>query len=125
MKTEALPDGMIRVTIPVSFTKQGGRGRLAAKEIAALTGCDSPLVLNLARGFHWQRLIDDGVYPNIKVLAEAIGIDSGVVAKAVRLTLLSPKIVHKLILGESDLTMTVLRKSFPPVWEKQEKELLK
>ena len=33
--------------------------------------------------------------------------------------------VHKLILGESDLTMTVLRKSFPPVWEKQEKELLK
>jgi hypothetical protein len=47
------------------------------------------------------------------------------VAKAVRLTLLSPKIVHKLILGESDLTMTVLRKSFPPEWEKQEKELLK
>ena len=53
------------------------------------------------------------------------GIDSGVVAKAVRLTLLSTKIVHKLILGESDLTTTVLRKSFPPVWEKQEKELLK
>ena len=31
----------------------------------------------------------------------------------------------KMILGESNLTMTVLRKSFPPVWEKQEKELLK
>lgn len=58
-------------------------------------------------------------------MPEAVGIDSGVVAKAVRLTLFSSKIVNKLILGEADLTMTVLRKSFPPVWEKQEKELLK
>ena len=58
-------------------------------------------------------------------LAEAIGIDSGVVAKATRLTLLSPKIVHKLILGEADLSMQTLRRSFPLVWEKQESELLK
>ena len=58
-------------------------------------------------------------------LAEAIGIDSGVVAKATRLTLLSPTIVHKLILGEADLSMQTLRRSFPLVWEKQESELLK
>ena len=75
--------------------------------------------------YHWQALIDDGTYANIKALAEAIGIDSGVVAKATRLTLLSPKIVHKLILGEADLSMQTLRRSFPLVWEKQESELLK
>ena len=60
-----------------------------------------------------------------KALAEAIGIDSGVVAKATRLTLLSPTIVHKLILGEADLSMQTLRRSFPLVWEKQERELLR
>ena len=45
-------------------------------------------------------------------------------AKA-RLTLLSPKIIHKLILGEADLSMQALRRGFPMVWEKQESELLK
>ena len=34
-------------------------------------------------------------------------------------------IVHKLILGEADLSMQTLRHSFPMVWEKQESELLK
>ena len=74
---------------------------------------------------HYHTLIDDGTYANIKALAEAIGIDSGVVAKATRLTLLSPTIVHKLILGEADLSMQTLRRSFPLVWEKQERELLR
>ena len=67
-----------------------------AQDVSRLTGCESPLLLNLARGFHWQELIDEGAYPNIKELAKAIGIDSGVVAKA----------------------------SFPIVWRKQEEELL-
>ena len=82
------------------------------------------MVLNLARGFHWQELIDEGAYPNIKELAKAIGIDSGVVAKAIRLTWLSPKIIHKIIIGEVDISMQTLRKSFPIVWRKQEEELL-
>ena len=125
MKPEILRNGNIRISIPVTFKTQGGRKRIAAKDTADLPGCDSLLLLNLARGFHWQALIDDGTYANIKALAEAIGIDSGVVAKAIRLTLLSPKIVHKLILGEADLSMQTLRRSFPLVWEKQESELLK
>ena len=58
-------------------------------------------------------------------MAAAIGIDSGVVAKSIRLTLLSPEIVHKLILGEADLTMQTMRHSFPMVWEKQKNELLR
>ena len=57
-------------------------------------------------------------------MAKAIGIDSGVVAKAIRLTWLSPKIIHKIIIGEVDISMQTLRKSFPIVWRKQEEELL-
>lgn len=125
MTPEILPNGNIRISIPITIKKQGGRKRIVAKEVSRLTGCESPLLLNLARGFHWQTLIDDGTYANIKALAEAIGIDPGVVAKATRLTLLSPTIVHKLILGEADLSMQTLRRSFPLVWEKQERELLR
>ena len=70
---------------------------------------------NLGKGFHWQELIDEGAYPNIKELAKAIGIDYGVVAKAIRLTWLSPKIIHKIIIGEVDISMQTLRRSFPIV----------
>ena len=72
MKPEILRNGNIRISIPVTFKTQGGRKRIAAKETTDLPGCDSPLLLNLARGFHWQSLIDDGTYANIKALAEAI-----------------------------------------------------
>ena len=114
MMPEILPNGNIRISIPVTIKTQGGRKRIVAKEVSRLTGCESPLVLNLARGFHWQELIDEGAYPNIKELAKAIGIDSW----------LSPKIIHKLIIGEADISMQTLRKSFPIVWRKQEEELL-
>ena len=119
MMPEILPNGNIRISIPVTIKTQGGRKRIVAQDVSRLTGCESPLLLNLARGFHWQELIDEGAYPNIKV-----GIDSGVVAKAIRLTWLSPKIIHKLIIGEADISMQTLRKSFPIVWRKQEEELL-
>ena len=124
MTPEILPNGNIRISIPVTIKTQGGRKRIVAKEFSPLTGCELPFVLNLARGFHWQELIDEGAYPNIKELAKAIGIDSGVVAKAIRLTWLSPKIIHKIIIGEVDISMQTLRRSFPIVWSKQEKELL-
>ena len=62
MKPEILRNGNIRISIPVTFKTQGGRKRIAAKETTDLSGCDSPLLLNLARGFHWQALIDDGTY---------------------------------------------------------------
>ena len=125
MTPDILPNGNIRISIPVTIKTQGGRKRIVAKEVARLTGCESPLILNLARGFHWQELIDEGSYANIKELASAIGIDSGVVAKAIRLTWLSPKVIHKIILGEVDISMNTLRRRFPIIWSKQEKELLK
>lgn len=103
---------------------KNGKGEISRCQVSRLTGCESPLVLNLARGFHWQELIDEGAYPNIKELAKAIGIDSGGVAKAIRLTWLSPKIIHKIIIGKVDISMQTLRRSFPIVRSKQEKELL-
>jgi len=126
MKTEILENGMIRVSIPVTIKMQSGRKRITAPSVSALGSlCDSPVLMNLARGFHWQELIDDGTYRSIRELAAAIGIDPGVVAKAIRLTLLSPKIIHKLILGDINLSMMTLRRNFPMVWSQQEKMFIK
>ncbi len=70
MMPEILPNGNIRISIPVTIKTQGGRKRIVAQDVSRLTGCESPLLLNLARGFHWQELIDEGAYPNIKELAK-------------------------------------------------------
>ena len=48
-------------------------------------------------------LIDEGGFKNIDELANVLGIDSGAVARTIRLTLLSSKIIHKIIAGEVKL----------------------
>ncbi len=65
-------------------------------------------------------MIDEGKFKNIAELAKAVGIDSGAVARTIRLTLLSPKIIHRIISGEANLTQEQYRQSFPESWEDQE-----
>ena len=48
MMPEILPNGNIRISIPVTIKTQGGRKRIVAQDVSRLTGCESPLLLNLA-----------------------------------------------------------------------------
>lgn len=81
----------------------------------------TPVQLALARAFRWQKMIDEGKFSNIKDLAATIGVDSGHISRTIRLTLLSPKIIHKLLSGELDLSWDSCRRSFPDSWAEQEK----
>lgn len=98
MNVEKLDNGTLRVSIPVSFVSQCGRRRMFSENYEYFQNYHSALVANVARGFYWQSLIDDGKYENIKTLAEAFNLEPGAVAKCTRLTLLSPKIIHRLLL---------------------------
>lgn len=109
MKTQKLDNGALRVTIPVSFVTQSGRKRIYSENYEYLQNCHSTLVANIARGFYWQSLIDDGKYENMKELAKALGLENGAVTKVVRLTLLSPKIIHKIIIGDITINSNILR----------------
>ena len=121
MKTQKLDNGTLRVTIPVSFVTQSGRKRIHSKNYEHLQNCHSTLVANIARGFYWQSLIDDGKYENMKELAKALGLENGAVTKVVRLTLLSPKIIHKIIIGDITINSNILREKIPLLWKDQEK----
>ena len=83
MKTQKLDNGTLRVTIPVSFVTQSGRKRIHSENYEHLQNCNSTLVANIARGFYWQSLIDDGKYENMKELAKALGLENGAVTKVV------------------------------------------
>ena len=121
MKTQKLDNGTLRVTIPVSFVTQSGRNWIYSENYEHLQNCHSTLVANTARGFYWQSLIDDDKYENMKELAKALGLENGAVTKVVRLTLLSPKIIHKIIIGDITINRNILREKIPLLWKDQEK----
>lgn len=119
---EVLENGNVRVTIPLIFKIAGGRTRIFTTDSEHVEY--TPVQLALARAFRWQKMIDEGKFSNIKDLAATIGVDSGHISRTIRLTLLSPKIIHKLLSGELDLSWDSCRQSFPDSWAEQEKMFL-
>ena len=91
---EVLENGNVRVTIPLIFKIAGGRTRIFTPDSEHVEY--TPIQLALARAFRWQKMIDEGKFSNIKDLAATVGVDSGLISRTIRLTLLSPKIIHKL-----------------------------
>lgn len=119
---EVLENGNVRVTIPLIFKIAGGRTRIFTSDSEHVEY--TPVQLALARAFRWQKMIDEGKFSNIKDLAATVGVDSGHISRTIRLTLLSPKIIHKLLSGELDLSWDSCRRSFPDSWAEQEKMFL-
>ena len=87
-KIEILENGNVKLTIPMSFRHCAGRKRIIVPDDSEKLV--DPLVLNLARAFRWQELIDSGTYSNAIELARAVGKDTAYVARTIRLTLLAP-----------------------------------
>jgi len=92
----------------------------------AVSDGTEPFVVALARAFRWQQYIDDGKFKNITELAKNIGLDEACVARTLRLRLLSPTIIHRIIKGDipQRLNMTALRGPLPDIWEEQERKFL-
>jgi hypothetical protein len=84
-----------------------------------------PLATAIARGFLWLDLIESGEYPTVAALADDLEIDRAYVARHVRMTLLSPGLVRKILRGDEPegLTMGRLRGSLAMDWEAQERDL--
>ncbi len=120
-EVKVLDNGNVLVTFPISLRFRAGRRRVIFQ------GNDSleidPMVINLARAFRWQTLIDSGIYRNMGDLAAAIGKDPAFVARTIRLTLLAPEIIHEILAGtlKKSIPLENLRKEVPIRWEDQKK----
>ena len=120
-KVEVLENGNVKITIPMSFRSCAGRMRIVTQELN--TNFNEPIITNLARAFRWQALIDSGKFSNVHELARAIGKDDGYVSRIIRLTLLSPEIIHAIIAGtlEEDIGIEQLKQAMPLMWNEQKK----
>ena len=120
-KVEVLENGNVKITIPMSFRNCSGRKRIVTQELNS--NFNKPIITNLARAFRWQALIDSGKFSNVHELARALGKDDGYVSRIIRLTLLSPEIIHAIIAGtlEKDIGIEQLKQAMPLMWDDQKK----
>lgn len=116
--------------IPLIIKKRGGRKEIFAPDGISLTGTPSSqrqeaLVIAIARGFRWKKLLEQGKYATICELAQAIDKDPSQVMRILRLTLLAPDIIEAIYAGRepSGLSLERLYRQFPLLWEEQRKVL--
>ena len=122
MFRKILENGRLQVTIPFKFRTISSRKKIVVP--GTIADGTEPLALGLARAFRWQRYIDEGKFRNIRELAKAIGQDETAVAKTMRLRMLSPAIVHRIVTGDipRSLNMTNIHHGIPEVWSEQEEK---
>ena len=123
------PDGtLITVFLPMTWRRRGGR-----KVIVAPDGCDSwaappkidnSLLKALVRAHRWQRMLEGGEYGTLADLADAERISRSYVSRVLRLTLLAPDIVERILDGRPIAGLPLFLKPFSVEWEKQREWLL-
>jgi hypothetical protein len=112
------------VRIPMRFDRRGGRKRIVAPDGTAIVTNSKPqpdgtLIKALARAWRWQRMLDNGIYTTVSDIGDAENISKSYVSRVLRLTLLTPEIVERIVDGRSAPGLPQLLKPFPLKWEKQ------
>lgn len=99
---------------PQEFLSEATRER-AARAAAQ----DSALIRALGLAHHWQRLLDEERVASVAEIAEAEGMDTTQVRRVLRLTLLAPEVIERLV-GAPDIVLEqVMRRPWPNGWSDQ------
>ncbi len=83
---------------------------------------NAPLLQGLARAFYWQRLLDSGEVRSGTEIAKLEGLNPSTVNELLRITLLDPSLVERILEGKHSQKMSMMwftRNVLPDVWNKQ------
>jgi len=80
---------------------------------------DSALMRALGLAHHWQRLLDEERVASVADIAKAEGMDVTQVRRIMRLTLLAPEVIERLVGTPDILLEQVMRRQWPSDWGKQ------
>lgn len=123
---EPAATGTLTVHVPLTFVRRGGVKRMMAPDGKPIVAeprqgapANTPIVRALARAFRWRRMIEAGEFATVREIAEAEGVNASHVSRVLRLTLLAPGILERLIEGSvagNGLTVEALLEPFPVSW---------
>ena len=83
----------------------------------------SALMRALGLAHHWQRLLDEDRSTSVAAIAKAEGMDVTQVRRVMRLTLLAPEVIERLVGAPDTVLEQVMRRSWPNGWHKQVRAL--
>ena len=93
----------ITVRVPTRIRRRPGRRTMVTPVVNGLpafsTRADPALVTALARGFRYQKLLDEGRYASISEMSEGERIERAYLGTLLRLTLLAPDIAAAVLSG--------------------------
>jgi hypothetical protein len=117
------------VRIPMRFQRRGGRKRIVTPDGNEIVATSKPqpdgtLVKALARAWRWQRLLEEGRFASVRELGEAERVGLSYVSRILRLTLLAPDVVERILDGRPTAGLAKFLKPFPVEWERQRQRLL-
>jgi len=114
------------VRIPMRFQRRGGRKRIVAPDGNELAPVNKPqpdgtLMKALARAWRWQRMLDEGLYTSVSEIGDAENISKSYVSRILRLALLAPDLVEKILEGRTNQTLMLkeLERPLPAGWGEQ------
>ena len=118
-----LQNGNVLVSIPIHLHGSAGKKKIITDE-KKFRADDCPIALNIARGFYWQEMVDNGKVANVRELAKILNLNESYVARTVRLTMLAPEIIHRAIRGTlpPDISLAKLYK-LSSRWDEQLKQV--
>ena len=92
----------------------------AARERETLAAAqDSALMRALGLAYHWQRLLDEERAASVAEIAKAEGMDVTQVRRVMRLTLLAPQVIERLVCAPDIVLEQVMRRPWPNGWSGQ------
>jgi hypothetical protein len=115
----------LTVKLPLQFRRTGGRKQVVLAEgqsasVLRQAWIDNTLVKAIARAHRWQRMLESGSYASIAELAVAERINPSYLARMVRLILLAPELVERIVGGQApQVTLGSALKAFPSAWDRQ------
>jgi hypothetical protein len=112
------------VRIPMRFQRRGGRKRIVTPDGCQIVPTSKPqpdgtLVKALARAHRWQRVLESGEYGTLAELSAAERISRSYICRVLRLTLLAPDIVERILDGRPTAGLAQLMRPFPVEWDRQ------
>lgn len=118
-----------RVHIPLNLKRISGRKRIITREepehrTSANEHCiayRNAMLIAIARGFRWKKLLDEGRYMSIRQMADNLGVAAPYMSRLIRLTFLAPDIIEAIVDGREPDGMSIerLRQPMPMMWEEQ------